>query len=313
MLHPIPCLSKADDIAKVIDTFLHYKVNAIPVVDNDHIIGEMRILSILEKLAEMGLSKITLDQLELKFSTVPSQKSISTARKKLKEDQVDSLPVEEEGKIIQVITSNDIVSILNPPQRVGTRGTVGKTKLRSLEQQISNMGERNFPRCTESDSLESAINIMLKRDMRYCVIDSSHTKQSFVTAHDIIQLFYKKTKKRIPIYVVGDKNSRISRMSLSKLDSPLEMFSKSVEEILEARISIKEQSTAGLETKFHQKLLLITPTRQMAFSSKTWSIDEGLANFSEMMSTKVSSKKRRTKKSIRKTSKSEILVKLNPK
>ena len=312
ILNTISHLKKTDSIEDAIEIFLHYKVNSIPVMSDEHIIGEIQILSVIEKMIGIGLSDITLDKLELTYSKVSHMKSLSTARKKLKENQVDVIPVEKEKKIIQVVTSNHIISTLNPPQRVGTLGTIGKTKIRSLEPQIGNIGTKVFPRLTTDDSIEYAVKLMLKQNVRYFIVDSLSTpnQQSLVTSHDIISLCYKKNRKKIPIYIVGNENRKLSDRHVSRLEPTLKIFSKSVDEILEARIVIEEQRTSGLETKFHMKLLLITSRNQLSFSSKTWSIEEGLANLAEMISGKIASKKKtRNRKSIRKTSKSEILAK----
>ena len=312
MLNTISHLKKTDSIEDAIEIFLHYKVNSIPVMSDEHIIGEIQILSVIEKMIGIGLSDITLDKLELTYSKVSHMKSLSTARKKLKENQVDAIPVEKEKKIIHVVTSNHIISTLNPPQRVGTLGTIGKTKIRSLEPPIGNIGTKVFPRLTTDDSIEYAVKLMLKQNVRYFIVDSLSTpnQQSLVTSHDIISLCYKKNRKKIPIYIVGNESRKLSDRHVSRLEPTLKIFSKSVDEILEARIVIEEQRTSGLETKFHMKLLLITSRNQLSFSSKTWSIEEGLANLAEMISGKIASKKKtRNRKSIRKTSKSEILAK----
>jgi CBS domain-containing protein len=307
-LQSIPYLKKTDNLAKAIPIFLNYKVNSIPVLNDKKIIGEIRILSVLEKMLEDNLASIMIDRLKPRYIKISSNKSISAARKVLKENQIDALPVEKDGKIRQIITSNDIVSILNLPQKIGKLGTIGKIKIRSLEMQIANIGTRTFPKCNIDESLESVVKNMLKNKQGYCVI-ASQSKDSFlIIPHDVLKLCKKNTRKRIPVYVMGDENEKTLRPLLSKLNKPLEKFSKSIDKIVEVRISIDNQNTSGLETKHNMELLILSTGKQYSFSSKTWSIEEGLSYFGDMISRKISSKTRKSNKSIRKTSKYEILA-----
>lgn len=107
---------------------------------------------------------------------------------------------------------------------------------------------------------------------------------------------------------MGDENEKILRPLLSKLNKPLEKFSKSIDKIVEVRISIDNQQTTGLEIKHNMELLILSTGKQYSFSTKTWSIEEGLSYFGDMISRKISSKTRKFNKSIRKTSKYEILA-----
>ncbi|MHA7646724.1 CBS domain-containing protein [Nitrosopumilus sp. S4] len=309
LMQPIPYLRKTDTIAKAVKIFLNYKVNSIPVLNNKKISGEVRILSILEKMLENNLTSIPADYLKHRYTKIASNKSINSVRRMLKEEQMDVLPVEKKGKINQIITSNDIVSILNTPQRIGTLGTLGKTKIRSLGMQIANIGTKEFPKCGTTESLEEIVKKILEKEQNYCVLTSQSNEDSWITSHDIIELCNRNTKEQIPIYFIKDKNEKNLRPLLTKLNKPLERFSKSIEKIIEARISINNQKTTGLETQYEQTLLLITSRKHYSFSINTWSIEEGISKFAEMILEKISSKKSKSSKSIRKTSKYEILAK----
>ena len=308
---PIPHVGKKDSIAKAIETMINYKLNAIPVVDNT-IFGEVRILSVLEMILESDLLQTEVGQLKLTDNDTQTDKSLSAARKKLKDFPTYALPVRKGNKTQQIITANDIVSVLNPPERVGKRGTVGKTKIRSLGQQIGNIGTKSFPKCIYSDTLKFVSESMVKRSKTYCLVDFPSGRQSLVTAHDILKALYKKPKKEIPISLVGIKHNNEYFENLSKLKSSVEKFSRSSEDVLEARISLEKQKTAGLETQYELNLTVFTIKRQLSFSSKSWSIQECLSDLAGMLSSKtLPHKKRKSRKTIRKMPKAEILARKN--
>ena len=312
IIKPISNLEKTDNIGKAIEIFLDHKVDAIPILQNKKIIGEIQILSIMKHMMKTDLENMLVSQIKTKKFSISPEKPISAARKKFREDKIDVLPVKNDSKVKQVITSGNIVSILNPPEKVGKRGTIGKKKIRSLESQISNVGTSLFPRCNVSSSLKYAVQEMLKQNTSYCLVDMPSGKYGILTAHDIINIYRQKPQRKIPIQVIGDKDNEIST-KLSKMETTLNKFSKIVENVLEARLYLSKQKTTGRETEYHIDFLIVSAKNKISLSTKAWSVEEGISNLANKISEKILPKnKRRIRKTIRKTSKTEILAKNAP-
>lgn len=304
----IPYLRKKDKISRAIDIFLNYKVNSIPVINNKKLVGEVRILSVLEKFVQLPFfSRTKIKEIKPEKTRVSFEKSISFVRKKLKQNKINVLPIEKNGKITQIITTNDIIGILNPPQRVGKLGTKGKEKIRSLEPRIGNLGTKIFPRCGSEESLKNAIFTMTKSQKWYCLIDYPSGKNALLTAHHVLDLCRQEPKRRIPIQVMGKRKKEIIGIIVSKLETILEKFSKIKDNVVEVRVSLEEQKRSGNETLYFTNLLLVTQNKQLAFSSKSRSLEKGFTDIGEKISRKISSSHRKKKGSIRKKSKEQIL------
>lgn len=307
----IPYLQKNDKILKAIDIFLDFKVNSIPVVSNKKLVGEVQILSVLKKFMKLSFFSLTrVDNVKTMTVKAPYNKSISFVRNKLKQNQLDFLPIEKKGKISHVVTSHDIVGILNPPQKVGKIGTKGKEKIRSLEHQVANLGTKLFPRCDSDETLKKATSLMTKSQTTYCMISHPSEKNSFLTAHNMLVLCKNKPKRKIPIQMLTKGKKGMMGVISSKLEPILEKFSKAKENVVEARVSIEEQKNSGMETQYITNLLLVTGTKELSFSSKAWSLEKGISDIGDKITGKLSTSKKHKKFSIRKKSKEQILAEL---
>lgn len=307
----IPPLNKTDGISRAIDIFLDYKVNAIPVVNNKKIIGEVRILSILEKLVNHPLlaGKQT-EELMLEKVKAPNNKSLSFVRNKLKQNNLDALPVEKNGKINQIITSHDLIKILNPPQKVGKLGTKGTEKIRSLEPQVGNLGNQEFPKCHSKSSIKDTALSMIENQKPYCIVSSQTGKGNLLTAHSILDFCRKTSKRNIPIKVIGKRKNELREKISAKLELILEKFSRVQEDVVEVRVSVEEEKTSGKEFLYIINFLLITQKSRISFSTKTWSLNKGISDIRKMISSHISSKRKKSNISIRKKSKMQILAEI---
>ena len=308
----IPFLKTTDKISKTVDIFLDYKVNSVPVLNHKKIVGEVRILSVLEKFAQLPFfSRTKIKELKTENAPVSFEKSISFVRKKLKQSKINALPVEKKGRITHIITTNDIIGILNPPQKVGKLGTKGKEKIRSLEPQVGNIGTKLFPKCGSEESLKNAVLAMTKSKKNYCLINYPSGKSSLLTPHNVLELCREETKRKIPIQILGKRKKGIIGIVSSKLEKILEKYSNVKENVVEVRVSLEEQKNSGNETLYITNLLLITQNKQCSFSAKSWSLEKGIAEIGEKISGKISSSRKRNKLSIRKKSKEQILSEIS--
>ncbi|MGD8707442.1 MAG: CBS domain-containing protein [Nitrosopumilaceae archaeon] len=307
----VPILKKTDTISKAMDIFSDYKVNAIPVVNNKKIIGEVRILSILKKLSDQPLLAVKqTEELMLEKIKSPNNKSLSFVRNKLKQNNLDALPIEKDGKVDQIITSHDLIKILNPPQKVGKLGTKGKDKIRSLEPQVGNLGDQEFPKSYSKFSIKDTAQSMIENQKPYCIISSQSGKENLLTAHSILEFCNKSSKRNIPIKVIGKRKNELMEKISSKLESVLEKFSKVQDDVIEVRVSLEEEKTTGKEILYIINFLLITQKNQTSFSTKAWSLNKGISEIRKKISSHISSKRKKDNNSIRKKSKMQILAEI---
>ncbi|CAD6368699.1 conserved hypothetical protein [metagenome] len=303
-LYPIPHVRLNDSVQKVANIITHYRIREVPVVDKNKIIGAVTAQRIIKLLS-------TIDNKWIKASliytqnpiTVPSDESISNARRIMTTKRIDHLPVLNQGKIKQVLTSYHILQSIMPSEKQG-RKSIGLKTTRALEFKIGNIGSTRIPQCSANDDLNKIINSMLKADTTCCLVNLQGTLQGIITLRDILGLLASKLETPIPLYIVGmpDDQQNVNLIS-SKFSKTLKRLQQVYSEIHEARVSIKQQRSGNKkEGKYEVTIMIITPHHTpLIYNSVGFDLSEVLEDLSEKLLRNLSKRaKHRSKNSIRK-------------
>lgn len=303
-LYPIPHVRLNDSVQKVANIITHYRIREVPVVDKNKIIGAVTAQRIIKLLS-------TIDNKWIKASliytqnpiTVPSDESISNARRIMTTKRIDHLPVLNQGKIKQVLTSYHILQSIMPSEKQG-RKSIGLKTTRALEFKIGNIGSTRIPQCSANDDLNKIVNSMLKADTTCCLVNLQGTLQGIITLRDILGLLASKLETPIPLYIVGmpDDQQNVNLIS-SKFSKTLKRLQQVYSEIHEARVSIKQQRSGNKkEGKYEVTIMIITPHHTpLIYNSVGFDLSEVLEDLSEKLLRNLSKRaKHRSKNSIRK-------------
>jgi predicted transcriptional regulator len=235
--------------------------------------------------------------------TVPSSESISNARRIMTTKRIDHLPVLNQGKIKQVLTSYHVLQSIMPSEKQGSKSMVTRTE-HALELKIGNTGSTRIPQCSPNDDLNKVINSMLKADATCCLVNLWDTLQGIITFRDILGLLASKLETPIPLYIVGmpEDQQNVNLIS-SKFEKTLKRLQQVYSEIHEARVSIKQQRTGNKkEGKYEVSIMISTPHHTpLVYSSIGFDLSEVLEDLSaKLLKTLSKRAKNRSKDSIRK-------------
>ena len=117
--------------------------------------------------------------------TVSADESVSNARRIMTTKRIDHLPVLNQGKIKQVLTSYHILQSIMPSEKQGRKSMVTKTE-HALELKIGTTGSTRIPQCSANDDLNKIINSMLKANTTCCLVNLQDTLQGIITFRDIL-------------------------------------------------------------------------------------------------------------------------------
>ena len=305
-LSPIRFLTRNDLIQKAANIIAHYRVRAVPVVENNKIIGCVTAKSILELLSKKDNKwiKATLI-LTPNPITIKSNEPIGTARKLMLSKRIDHLPVIDKNTVKQVLTSFHILQTINPLESLGRR-SIGMTKVGKFSANIGNIGSTRIPRCTSADNLNTIIRIMLDTDTTCCLVSLWDKLQGIITYNDILSLLAAKIESEIPLYVVGiPEEQKNVDLIISKFSNTLKKIRNVYSEIQEARVTIKKQRTGSNKRKegmYELSIMIITPHyAPFIFKESGWDLGKVFETLSKKMLRTLSKRaKRRFKPSIRK-------------
>lgn len=305
-LSPIRFLTRNDLIQKAANIIAHYRVRAVPVVENNKIIGCVTAKSILELLSKKDNKwiKATLI-LTPNPITIKSNEPIGTARKLMLSKRIDHLPVIDKNTVKQVLTSFHILQTINPLESLGRR-SIGMTKVGKFSANIGNIGSTRIPRCTSADNLNTIIRIMLDTDTTCCLVSLWDKLQGIITYNDILSLLAAKIESEIPLYIVGiPEEQKNVDLIISKFSNTLKKIRNVYSEIQEARVTIKKQRTGSNKRKegmYELSIMIITPHyAPFIFKESGWDLGKVFETLSKKMLRTLSKRaKRRFKPSIRK-------------
>ncbi|MCV0372795.1 MAG: CBS domain-containing protein [Nitrosarchaeum sp.] len=303
-LYPIPYLNPDNSIQKAANIISHYRIREVPVVQKNKIIGVVTAQRILKLLSTKDNKWIKANLIYTQNPiTISAEESLGNARRTMTSKRIDHLPVLNQGKIKQVLTSAHILELIIPQERQGKKSMGSKT-IHKLESRIGNIGSTRIPQCSPNDNLNKIINSMLKTNTSCCLVNLWENLQGIITFRDILGLLASKVETPIPLYIVGLPEDQKNMTLISKkFENTLKRIQNVYSEIQEARVSIKQQRTGNKkEGKYEVSIMIITPHRApLIYNSIGFDLSEVLEDLSQKLLRTLSKRaKRRSKKSIRK-------------
>ena len=305
-LSTVPFLGRNDIVQKAANIIAHYRIRAVPVVDNDKIVGCVTAKSILEMLSKKDNKWIKANLiLTSNPITINSSEPLGTARKLMLSKRIDHLPVIDKNTVKQVLTSFHVLQTLTPLERLGKK-SVGMTKVGKFSGKIGNIGSTRIPRCTPDDNLNTIIRTMLDTDTTCCLVSLWDKLQGIITYRDILSLLAAKIESEIPLYVVGmPEEQKHVDLITSKFTNTLKRIQNVYSEIQEARVTIKKQRTGSnkrREGMYEVSIMIITPHyAPFIFKQSGWDLGNVIEILSHKMRKMLTKRaKRRFKLSVRK-------------
>ncbi len=307
-LYPIPHISSIDSIQKAADILTHYRIREVPIVQKNQIIGVVTAKQILKTLSTKDNKWIKANLIYTKNPiTISSEELLGTAKRIMISKRIDHLPVVNQGKIKQVLTSTHILKCIIPQERQGKKSFKGKTT-HKLEFKIGNIGNTRIPQCTPNDNINKIITSMLKTEATCCLVSLWENLQGIITYRDILELLVSKLETPIPLYIVGmPEDQKNIKLISKKFDNTLKKVQKAYSEIHEARVSIKQHRNRDKKEGKYEVTTIVTTSHHapLVFSSVGFDLSEALEDLSQKLLRALSKNtkrydNKRSRKSIRK-------------
>lgn len=303
-LSVVPYVSPSDSVQKVSHIMTHYRTREVPVVSKNKIIGVVTAKQILKLLSSKDNKWIKANLIYTQNPiTITSDAPLSSAKRIMINKKIDHLPVINQGKIKQVLTSFHLLEAIIPRESLG-RFSRGAKRVHKLESRIGNIGSSRIPQCSPNDDLNKILKLMLKTDTTCCLVNLWDNLQGIITFRDILGLLASKIEAQIPLFIVGmPEDQRNANLISSKFKKTLKRLQQTYLEIYEARVSIKKQRSGGKkEGKFNVTIMIsISHHAPLIYKSVGFDLSEVLEDLSQKLLRNLSKRaKQRSKISIRK-------------
>jgi CBS domain-containing protein len=303
MVH-VPILAIDASIAQAARIMVDYGIKTIPVSDNRKIVGQVNGSSMLPllkgNLGDLRVSSIATPN----PITANADDLVATARELMIRKKIDHLPVKEGDKLIGMITSAEVISVISPRGRIGTKSTKTGSHPR-LDLRVRNIMDAEPLSLSPQTSAEDALNRMLNIGKTSVLVTQWEELQAIVTQHDYLSLLAEPEKKPAsPLYIVGLPNDPFeAEAAKQKFRRTIDQLRKISPDVLEARSIIKTKTSApGKERRRYEVTVHIkTPKNSYSYAATGWELAQVYDIIAERLKRLLAQKDRRRKHTSKET------------
>jgi CBS domain-containing protein len=296
----MPRLSPNSTIGEAARLMVNYRIRALPVVADDKLVGEVNAIAILRAMREVNLGETQKVSSIMTSApiTIRANDNAAKARELMVRRKIDHLPVVGDGKLIGIVTSNDLINRMIPPEGVGAESMVHKAT-RRLDYGVKDMMDSVPLTVRPSDPLPKVLNDILSQRKTYAVVILFDEIQGIVTHRDYMKLVAAPEEKpSIPTFIVGlPEDPFEAETAKIKFTKTVQQLGRVFPDIVEARSVIKTKSTRPEKERrrYEVKVTLATPRESYSFSEVGWELpaiyDELVDKMKRLMTKKVPARK----------------------
>ena len=193
-----PTINPNTPIEEIIPLMVKTGLEAIPVVENGNLVGIVSDYDILNEYKDSKIiSGLKVKDLVRKtnFYVEPND-NVAKARRIMINERIDRLPVIDNGKIVGMVISIDILRTINKPIKKIRKGhRIGK-QIKILDFPVKNIMKKRVPLLKEDTSIKEALKKLLLNELKGTVVISKNNElKGLLYRFDILKEISKKIVK----------------------------------------------------------------------------------------------------------------------
>jgi len=293
-------LSPATALAKAARIMTDYRLRALPIVEDDELVGAVTARSIMERLAKSGSLNFKIKSLTSgNLIKIVSSDLASKARNLMVDKRIDHLPVSENHHVSGVLTSSQIIHLLAPKERVGSE-SLGLEGQSNLNIQVKNLMDTTPIHSPAEEDASNVLKEMLRMGKTYSLVTVLDIVEGIVTPRDFVKLLAEpEAKPEIPVYIVGLPDDPFeAEATKSKFLNVIGRLKKAFPEIEEARSIIKTPESMAMKERrrYEVDVAIKTPKGIVNYTHAGWELpsiyDELATRLKRMLTQKQKPSKR---------------------
>lgn len=294
----VPKLDSNQSVKSVAGIMERYRVRALPIVEDNEIIGQINTVSIVKAMNRNYLKKFKINSIMTSNPIVLGvNDQVTKARKIMIRRRIDHIPIMEDKRLEGVTTSSQIVFRMLPSESVET-GAVGAEKQNRLDFPLKRILDVPPVTCEVEDSIANILEEMLRRRATCAVSSLWGEVQGIATFRDFLKLVSaEKSRLEIPIYIVGLPDDPFeAEATRDKFLRAVSGLKKVFPEIIEARSIIKTKSIRNDRRRYEVRTILKTPYDIFAYTEGGYDLPSVYDAISDRMKRRMAQRPRRKKK-----------------
>jgi CBS domain-containing protein/ribosome-associated translation inhibitor RaiA len=271
----IPVVRKEATVGEVARLMADYRIRAAPISDGRKIVGQVNSIALLRELRGRIGGELRITSLATNNPvTIEDTAPVTKTREVLLKRRFDHLPVIGGKRLVGLVTSSEILSLLKTPERVGSKSILPQTKS-GLDFPVRDIMDRNPLTCTPESSAEDALKVLLDSAKTCVLITQWDELQAITTARDFMTILAEvEPEPEVPVFIVGlPEDPFESEATKAKFKRIVRQLHKVFPDILEARSVIKSKRKAGSERERYEVTVQIrTPKDSFSYSEEGWEL-----------------------------------------
>ena len=294
----IPALNRDSLIGEAARIMSHYRMRTLPIVHNGHIEGQLSARKIVELITKQ-LEKKKLRIIASNIMTpdpivIDAHKTVSAAKSIMKRKRIDQLPVVDNGHLVGIITSSDIMKVMLPSERIGKR-SVGIDNTDRLAIQVLGLANNEVVTANVDESLHVVSDRMISEGSTYAVINVWDEIQGIITFRDIVALLGEKIEEEIPMFIVGLPDEPFeAELAKSKFANITKFMRKVHPDIEQARCHIKLRKVLGARKRYEIDVHIRATHGNISYTNVGWDLAKLFDEMTNAMKKKVAQKRKKT-------------------
>jgi CBS domain-containing protein/ribosome-associated translation inhibitor RaiA len=263
---------------------------ALPVVEGTKPVGIISQLDIIKAMADCPELRTTpaKELAKIPVTTMDAKEAISKARSTMLDKEFSHIPVTRNGKLVGMVTAQDLIQIFLKPQGRSKHGSKYKGELGDI------MDEQPLTVDIDASALEVARGLRDREKSACLVTDPQGVIHGIITPRELLALIARRLViKELPIQIIGLKNEDFFDQAIAeeKVTRVIKKGMKIHPDINEVAVIIKRVNKEGERDRYQMTARVISPTEQINANEEGWDVLKTFENMlnileGEMMKTK---------------------------
>jgi CBS domain-containing protein len=294
----IPELNRKSVVGEAARIMSHYRMRTLPVVQNGQVEGQVsarRIVDLINKQLVGNKLKINASNIMTGDPLViDSHKTVSAAMSIMKRRRIDHLPVVDNGLLVGIITSSDIMKIMSPTERIGKKSIGINNAEDRLSIEVSGLANDDIITASVDESLQGVCDRMISAGSSYCIIKVWDEIQGIITYRDIVALLGEKIDEDIPMFIVGLPDEPLdAELAKSKFANITKFMRKIHPDIEQARCHIKLRRVLGSRKRYEIDVHVRSTHGNISYTNVGWDLAKLFDEMNHALKKRVAHKNKR--------------------
>lgn len=294
----IPELNRKSVVGEAARIMSHYRMRTLPVVQNGQVEGQVsarRIVDLINKQLVGNKLKINASNIMTGDPLViDSHKTVSAAMSIMKRRRIDHLPVVDNGLLVGIITSSDIMKVMSPTERIGKKSIGINNAEDRLSIEVSGLANDDVITASVDESLQGVCDRMISAGSSYCIIKVWDEIQGIITYRDIVALLGEKIEEDIPMFIVGLPDEPLdAELAKSKFANITKFMRKIHPDIEQARCHIKLRRVLGSRKRYEIDVHVRSTHGNISYTNVGWDLAKLFDEMNHALKKRVAHKNKR--------------------